>query len=147
MKIGYPCINRSISCSSGRTFRLASYSSERLEETVRENLRCLDAILRFNLDASILFPDHLRPRSVRVAPDSLPPLADTSPRRWGDRRFHRRTRDADLHATPTSSSSSTRKNPEIVARSVAELRYHAVVLDAMHRRLTATAQITPAVCR
>ncbi len=142
MKIGYPCINRSISCSSGRTFRLASYSSERLEETVRENLRCLDAILRFNLDASILF--------FRITSDLVPfgshPIS-TAP--WQDTfaaTFGEIGRFIDEHGMRISMHPDqfvviNAKDPEIVARSVAELRYHAVVLDAMHLDLTAKIQI------
>ena len=48
MRIGYPCINTTIGCKSNRTFRLKSYSEERLIETVENNLNCLLQILRFN---------------------------------------------------------------------------------------------------
>ena len=55
MKIGYPCINRTIGCSSDRTFRLKSYSKTRLIETVENNLGCLDKILRYNVEHNMLF--------------------------------------------------------------------------------------------
>lgn len=55
MKIGYPCINRTIGCKADRTFRLKSFSEQRLIETVASNLNCLQAILRWNVERQILF--------------------------------------------------------------------------------------------
>ena len=142
MKIGYPCINRSIGCSSGRTFRLASYSDERLIETVRENLRCLDAILRFNLARELLF--------FRITSDLVPfgshPIS-TAP--WEEAfagEFAALGRFIAGHGMRISMHPDqfvvlNAKDPDIIERSIAELRYHAAVLDALHLDATAKVQI------
>jgi UV DNA damage endonuclease len=55
MRIGYPCINRSLGCSPARTFRLASYTDARLRETVAANLACLHTIISWNAARGLLF--------------------------------------------------------------------------------------------
>ena len=64
MRIGYPCINLTIECRGNRTFRLKSYSEERLIGTVRNNLDCLLAILQYNVEHHILF--------FRITSDLIP---------------------------------------------------------------------------
>ena len=64
MRIGYPCINRSIGCAASRSFRLSSYTDNRLRDTVRENLTCLAKILAYNEKHHLLF--------FRVTSDLVP---------------------------------------------------------------------------
>jgi len=142
MKIGYPCINRSIGCSSGRTFRLSSYSDERMEETIRENLRCLCEILRFNRRECILF--------FRIGSGLVPfashPVCTAAWEETFAREFQEVGRFVHEHGMRISMHPDqfvviNAKDPDIVDKSVAELRYHAAVLDAMHLDRTAKVQI------
>ncbi|MBX5496924.1 MAG: UV DNA damage repair endonuclease UvsE, partial [Bryobacteraceae bacterium] len=55
MRLGYPCINTSLPTGSTKTFRLKSYSAERLAATVEANLAGLTDILEFNLAHNLLF--------------------------------------------------------------------------------------------
>lgn len=64
MKIGYPCINRTLECKGTKTFRLKSYSEERLIQTVTNNLNCLLKILQFNRENNINF--------FRISSDIVP---------------------------------------------------------------------------
>jgi UV DNA damage endonuclease len=142
MRIGYPCINRSIGCSANRTFRLASYSRERLGETVAGNLECLGRILSFNRTHGILF--------FRITSDLVPfashPVMDCP---WEDR-FREEFRDLGriiresgirISMHPDQFTLINSPDEEILGRSIAELCYHAEVLDLMGLDSTAKIQI------
>ncbi len=64
MKIGYPCINNGMDCTPATTFRLASYSEERLIATTANNFACLKRILEFNVANGLYF--------LRMSSDMVP---------------------------------------------------------------------------
>jgi UV DNA damage endonuclease len=142
MKIGYPCLNRSIGCTPSRTFRLRSYSAERLAESVRQNLDCLARILQFNLAGGLLF--------FRITSDLVPfashPVCDFP---WPDKFaaefaaigafIQRNGMRISMH--PDQFTLINSPDPAIFERSSAELAYHARVLDLLGLDLTAKMQI------
>ncbi len=142
MKIGYPCLNRTIGCTPSRTFRLSSYSPERLEETVRLNLECLVRILDFNRINGLLF--------LRITSDLVPfashPIC-TFP--WQEKFSERfavlgemmRRDGMRISMHPDQFTLINSPDPDIFRRSAAELAYHAAVLDLLGLDLTARIQI------
>ena len=142
MKIGYPCLNRSIGCTSSRTFRLRSYSPLRLLETVRQNLLCLEQVLEFNRANGLLF--------FRITSDLVPfashPVCTIA---WPDMFA---AEFASLGAVIKENDMRISMHPDqftlinspaagIFKRSAAELNYHARVLDLLGLDLTAKIQI------
>ena len=142
MRVGYPCINRSIRCTSSRTFRLASYSEDRLVETVEQNLDCLEAVLRWNVEHGIGF---FRVTSDLVPFASHPVCTYDWARRFRDRfrflgRLVRRHRmRVSMH--PDQFVLLNALDETIVESSMRELGYHARVLDLMELPVTAKLQI------
>ncbi len=142
MKIGYPCINLTIGCKADRTFRLKSFSEQRLIETVAGNLDCLLAILRWNVERNILF--------FRITSDLVPFASHPVCRfdwqghfresfaRIGEfiRAHHIRI---SMHPDPFTLINSL--DEAIFDRSRRELLYHAQVLDALGLDRTAKIQI------
>jgi UV DNA damage endonuclease len=142
LKIGYPCINRTLGCRGNRTFRLKSYSESRLIETVRGNLDCLDRMLRYNAEHDLLF--------FRITSD-LVPFASHSVCRfdWG-RHFAEafaaigdfmRANQMRISMHPDQFVLINSLDQGVFDRSVAELRYHAAVLDLLGLDASAKIQI------
>jgi UV DNA damage endonuclease len=142
LRVGYPCINRSIGCSSGRTFRLASYSKHRLVETVEQNLDCLERVLRWNIEHGIRF--------FRITSDLVPfashpvctydwvRLFRSRLRQLGS--FVRRNRmRVSMH--PDQFVLLNALDESIVESSVRELEYHTQLLDLMDLPASAKVQI------
>jgi UV DNA damage endonuclease len=142
MKIGYPCINLTIGCTASRTFRLKSFSEQRLIETVADNLDCLMHILRWNVERGILF--------FRITSDLVPfashPVCrfdwpghfrETFARIGAFIRAHNIR--ISMHPDPFTLINS--RDEAIFERSCRELLYHAQVLDAMELDRTAKIQI------
>ncbi len=142
MKIGYPCINRILGCKANSTFRLASYSEDRLLQTVEANLDCLERILHYNIRHGLLF--------FRITSDLVPfashLVCNVDWRGAFARRF------AQIGALVQSHGLRISMHPDqfvlinaldsrIVQSSVCELEYHAQVLDALGLDTTAKIQI------
>jgi UV DNA damage endonuclease len=142
MKIGYPCINESIDCSSSRTFRLASYSEERLIEIIEQNLACLRRILEYNVQNGLLF--------FRLT-SGLVPFAshEVNKYNWQDhfkmtfRRLGAYIRNNDMRISmhPDQFVVLNSPNPQTVKNSIAELVYQGSVLDLMQLDSSAKLQI------
>lgn len=142
MKIGYPCINRSIGCTANSTFRLASYSEERMASVVKNNLSCLRKILEFNAEKGFLF--------FRMSSDIVPFASHPVCKfKWasvfkkelletGDfikKNFMR----ISMHPDQFVLLNSPDKN--IVRRSMDELKWHCRFLDSMRLDGSAKVQI------
>ena len=142
MRIGYPCINRGIGCRSGATFRLASYSEERLMQTVQNNLNCLLRILKFNGEKRILF--------FRITSDLVPfashPVCRFPWQRQFAEDFERigefvRNHDIRISMHPDQFTLINTPDEAILERSCRELAYHADILDCMGLPSTAKVQV------
>ncbi|HWQ63993.1 MAG TPA: UV DNA damage repair endonuclease UvsE [Methanospirillum sp.] len=142
MKIGYPCINRGIGCTSGRTFRLKSYSEERMISSVSDNLMCLERILAWNLEHRIRF--------FRITSDIIPfashPICICP---W---REHFRDRLEEIGEFSSRAEIRISMHPDqfivlnspdekVVSRSIDELMYHTALLDSMNLDGTAKIQL------
>jgi len=142
MRIGYPCINLSLSCRGSKTFRLKSYSEERMRETIENNLSCLWEILEFNDAHDILF--------FRITSDLIPfashPVC-TFPWRDAFRETFQRigayirghVMRVSLHPDQFILINSIRE--DIFQRSLQELIYQADVLDLLGLDESAKIQI------
>ena len=142
MKIGYPCINRSVGCRSNQTFRLKSYSEMRLLEIAESNLRCLAKILRFNLKHNLLF--------FRITSDLIPfashPICRLNWQRHFERQFLEigdfiRNCDMRISMHPDQFTLINSLDERVFENSVRELFYHTQILDLMQLDNSAKIQI------
>lgn len=142
MKIGYPCINRSINCTANNTFRLANYTQARLIDTVTKNLACLQKILEFNIQHNLLF--------FRISSDLIPfashEICDFDWPTYFKPQFQalgKLIKQANLRISmhPDQFVLINALKPEIISRSISELAYHATILDLLELDHTAKIQI------
>ena len=142
MRIGYPCINTTIGCKSSRTFRLKSYSEERLRKTVENNLWCLGKILRFNVTHHILF--------FRITSDLVPfashPICKFDWQGYFKKEFKAighfiKSHGIRISMHPDQFTLINSLDNRVFENSVRELVYHAQVLDLMELDTNAKIQI------
>ena len=142
MKIGYPCINRSIGCSSNKKFRLANFTEEKFNETVRNNLSCLDKIVDYNVENNMLF--------LRISSETIPFASHEVCTLDWKKIFKNELNNIGIKLKenkfrvsmhPGQFTLLNSPNEKIVEKSLAELEYHADFLNAMGLDNTAKIQI------
>jgi UV DNA damage endonuclease len=142
LRIGYPCINRSIGCTASGTFRLASYSEQRLKETVKQNLACLEKILQYNCEHGMLF--------FRITSDLVPfashpictyPWQEHFAEDFGRIGNYIRQHGFRISMHPDQFVLLNAPDPAVFRRSIADLVYQTQVLDLMGLDPTAKVQI------
>ena len=142
MKIGYPCVNEAMDCSAANTFRLASYSEERLLAAVAANLACLRRLLEWNVAHGLLFfrmGSGIVPfgsHEINAFPWQTHFAAAV--RALGD---YIRATGLRVSFHPDQFVVLNSLSPDIVWRSVAELVYQGSMLDLMGLDGTAKLQI------
>jgi len=132
MKIGYPCINQSIGCTTNTTFRLANYSEENLILKVNNNLSCLRKILEFNKKNNLLF--------FRISSDIIP-FAGHPICKFNWRKYFKKDLDEigeyiisnkmriSMHPDQFVLINSLRD--DVIEKSIAELKWHCEFLDSL----------------
>ena len=130
MKIGYPCINNTLKCTTNSTFRLASYSEENLKSKIENNLNCLKKVLEFNKENNIKF--------FRISSDLIPFASHEINKFDWQGHFKKEFQEIGnfikehnfrISMHPDQFVLINSPNKEIVKRSVDELNYHCDVLQ------------------
>lgn len=142
IRVGYPCINRTIGCTANTTFRLDSYSEENMKTKISNNLACLKKIIEYNIANRILF--------FRISSDLIPfashPVCKFD---WAGK-FRSEFEEIgiliqesgmriSMHPDQFVLLNSPRE--DVIERSIKELSYHAKVLDLMGLSASAKVQI------
>src|ERR1043165_253626 len=130
MKIGYPCINNSISRNAPSTFRLASFSESKLIQILKGNLIYLNQILKYNVENNLLF--------FRISSDLVPfashPICkfawynffQSELRQIGD---YIKKYNVRISMHPDQFVILNSPNHRTVENSIHELKYHCVLLN------------------
>jgi len=142
MRIGYPCINRTIDCTASSTFRLKSYTESHVKQTVKNNLECLRRILQFNLEHKLFF--------FRISSDLVPFASHPINRFNWQKYFQEAFEEIGKFITKNRMRISMHPDQftlinsiedEIFGRSKNELKYHAEILALMKLDNSAKIQI------
>jgi len=142
MKIGYPCINRTIDCTPNRTFRLASYSNQRLIDTIQLNFNCLKKTLKFNAEHNLLF--------FRIGSPLIPfashPVCKFNWQEHFKKEFQEigaylRKNNFRISMHPDQFVVINALKKDIVKKSIKEIEYHCDVLDSLDLDESAKIQI------
>ena len=142
MKIGYPCVNWSIGCTSNKKFRIKSFSEEKFNSTVKNNLECLDKIVDYNIEHNLLF--------LRISSETIPFAShDICKIDWQNnfkkeleqigKKLKQNNFRVSMH--PGQFTVINSPNEEVVRKSISELQYHSDFLNLLQVDNTAKIQI------
>ncbi len=142
MKLGYPCINNTVGCTSNRTLRLRSYNENRLKYKIRENLGCLEKTLVYNQQHGFFF--------FRIGSGIVPFASHKICKFNWESHFSQELRSIgkfikkykfriSMHPDQFVVLNSPRRS--VYKSSVKELDYHCSLLDAMSLDSKAKVQI------
>lgn len=142
MKIGYTALNWTIGCSGAKTFRLKSYSHEKLIETTKNNLDCLLTMLKFNVENNLLF---FRITS-RLIPFASHSIMDFDWKDYFKEDFKKISKfimenNIRISMHPGQFVVINTKDPEVFKRGLNELKYHAEVFNLLKLDNTAKMQV------
>ncbi len=142
MKIGYPCRNNSIGCTSSKTFRLRNYSPDNLIKKTTKNIKCLEKTLSYNVKNNIFF--------FRITSDLVPFASHRVCKyNWqehfkGDlKRIGMLIKKNNIRISmhPDQFIILNSKKERVCSNSIKELEYHARVLELMELDQTAKIQL------
>jgi UV DNA damage endonuclease len=135
-------VNRTIGCKGNRTFRLKSYSENRLIAIAANNLDCLGQMLRFNVEHDILF--------FRISSDLIPFAShDVCQFDWTG--YFRRefeeignyvsSHNLRISMHPGQFTVLNSPHAAVLQNSIRELLYHTMLLDAIGLDSSAKIQV------
>jgi UV DNA damage endonuclease len=142
MKIGYPCINQSLGKKTISTFRISSYSEERLIKAVSYNLEVLKDILDYNIQHDFLF--------FRISSDIIPFASHPICKFDWENYFKKglfyigqivKDKKIRISMHPDHFVILNSPNNEVVEKGIREINYQSALLNAMKLDNTAKIQI------
>ncbi len=142
MKIGYPCINQSLRKKTISTFRISSYSEEKLIKAVSYNLEVLKDILDYNIQHDFLF--------FRISSDIIPFASHPICKFDWENYFKKdlfyigqivKDKKIRISMHPDQFVILNSPNNEVVKKGIREINYQIALLNAMKLDNTAKIQI------
>ena len=140
LKIGYACSNASIKATTNKTFRLASYSSQKIEETIEINIEGLKKMIEWNHEQKI---DFFRIGSG-VIPFASHEMCDYDwQSKWKTelKAIGKNIKNMRISMHPGQFVLINSPREDVVQKSITELLYHVEFLDLLGLDNTAKIQI------
>ncbi|MBA4461993.1 MAG: UV DNA damage repair endonuclease UvsE [Nitrosopumilaceae archaeon] len=142
MKIGYACQNLELQANTNNTFRLTSYSENKIIQTIEKNLEGCSRILSFNIKNKLLF--------FRLGSSFIPfashPICKFDWEKYFQAEFVKigkeiKKNDIRISMHPGQFVVLNSKKQDVVSSSIRELEYHSRLMDLLKLDESAKIQI------